>query len=127
LVRHAARHATPKQVQSLAIALADNKRSLGSPESFTATDMAFHMAIAEIPRSSIFTALNAALSTWLADQRMTSMRVKGSERHAFTDHERIYHAVAGHDVEAADRAMADHLTHVSEFYWVVKDRKKSRK
>jgi DNA-binding FadR family transcriptional regulator len=32
-------------------------------------------------------------------------------------HEKIYEAIAAHDAEAADAAMAAHLTMVSDAYW----------
>jgi GntR family transcriptional regulator, sialic acid-inducible nan operon repressor len=119
LARHAARHASPKEVERLEFALAQNKRAIGDPVLFAKTDMAFHDILAEIPRNPIFMALNAALSEWLMAQRMVGIRapVRGAVRHAYRGHEEVYEAVAAHDAEAADQAMTRHLETVSRYYW----------
>lgn len=119
LVRYAAQHASQKELSRLAVALAQNKRAMGDAAEFTKTDMAFHDILAEIPRNPIFTALNTALSEWLITQRTVPIRasIRGAVRRAYEGHEAIYEAVAAHDVEAADRAMVDHLKAVSEYYW----------
>jgi DNA-binding FadR family transcriptional regulator len=118
LARYAARHASPKELERLAFALAQNKKALGDAASFAKTDVAFHGILAEIPRNPIFTALNTALSEWLMEQRTVSMRapVRGAVRRAYEGHEEIYEAIAARDIEAADRAMANHLQTVSEYY-----------
>ena len=61
IARYAARHASPKEIDRLAVALAENKRALGDAARFATTDVAFHDVLATIPRNPIFTALNAAL------------------------------------------------------------------
>ena len=116
LARYAARHASAKEVERLAAALAANKIAIGT-SSFAKSDLAFHDILAEIPRNPIFTALNSALSEWLKQQRNVAIRIAGVARHAYKGHETIYKAIAGHDVERADKAMADHLQEVSRFYW----------
>ncbi|MGE0801719.1 MAG: FCD domain-containing protein [Lautropia sp.] len=117
IARYAARHATPKEIEQLGALLEENQRNLGDPAAFIRSDMAFHLALAEIPRNPILVALNNALSDWLQEQRESGMKVRGSIREAFADHQRIYEAVAAHDPEAADQAMAEHLARVSRFYW----------
>lgn len=119
LVRYAARHASPKEIDRLAVALAQNKKAIDSPPMFAKSDLAFHDILAEIPRNPIFTALNNALSAWLMAQRTVPIRasIRGAIRRAYEGHEEIYEAIAAHDVEAADQAMANHLKVVSEYYW----------
>jgi len=119
LARYAARHASPKELDRLAVALAQNRKAIDSPALFAKTDLAFHDLLAEIPRNPIFTALNTALAEWLMAQRMTGIRapIRGSIRSAYQGHEEVYDAIAAHDVEAADAAMAAHLKTVSEHYW----------
>src|SRR5882762_10049967 len=116
LARYAARHASPKEIERLAMALAQNKKAIGNPALFSKSDLAFHDILAEIPRNPIFVALNTALSEWLMAQRAVSIRapVRGVARRAYEGHEQIYEAIAAHDAEAADEAMATHLTMVSE-------------
>jgi DNA-binding FadR family transcriptional regulator len=119
LVRYAARHASPKEIDRLALALAQNKKAIGNPVLFSKTDLAFHDVLAEVPRNPLFTALNSALSEWLMAQRTVGIRapLRGVARRAYEGHEKIYAAIAAHDAEAADAAMADHLKLVSDAYW----------
>ena len=117
LARHAARHGTPKQIEKLELALAENRRAINDPGVFIATDMAFHLAIAEIAGNPIFVSLHEALGQWLVEQRTMGLRLRGSIRAVYKMHEAIYEAIAAHDCEAADRAMADHITQVARFYW----------
>ena len=117
LVRHAARHATPKQCERLALVLAENRKAIGDPVAFAETDMAFHLAIAAIPDNPIFVSLHGALSQWLLQQRLTGLKVQGSVRSAYRHHEAIYEAIAAHDVDGAEAAMADHLAKVARYFW----------
>lgn len=119
LARHAARHASPKEIDRLALALARNKRTLGDADAFARTDLAFHDILAEIPANPIFVALNRALSQWLMTQRTTVIGspIQGISRQAYQGHEEIYEAIAAHDPERADGAMANHLKTISKAYW----------
>jgi DNA-binding FadR family transcriptional regulator len=119
LARYAARYASPKEIERLAVALALNKKAIGDPGAFARTDFPFHDVLAEIPRNPIFVALNAALASWLKEQRAIGIRapIRGAMRTAYEGHEAIYTAIAAHDVDGAEKATADHLQTVSEFYW----------
>lgn len=119
LARYAARHASPKELDRLGVALAQNKKAIGDPVLFPKTDVAFHDVLAEIPRNPIFSALNTALSDWLREQRTVSIRtpIRGAVRRAYEGHQEVYEAIVAHDPEAADQAMASHLETVSEYYW----------
>jgi DNA-binding FadR family transcriptional regulator len=117
LVHYAARHASQKELDRLATALAKNKKSIGNTSEFARTDVAFHVILAEIPRNLIFTAVNAALSEWLVDKRTVSIRVpvRGAAGRAYEGHEKIYQAIECRDVEAADRMMAEHSKTVAKY------------
>jgi GntR family transcriptional regulator, sialic acid-inducible nan operon repressor len=119
LARYAAAYASPKEIERLALALALNKKAIGDPAAFEKTDFPFHDVLAEIPRNPIFVALNKALAVWLQEQRTMGIRIpiRGAMRTAYEGHEAIYTAIAAHDVEGADKATAEHLKTVSEFYW----------
>ena len=110
LARHAARHASPKEIDRLGVALLENRRAIGDIERFIDTDMAFHAILAEIPHHNILVAINAALSGWLHEQRAIGLRARGAERRAYKHHEAVFEAIAAHSPEDADRAMSDHLT-----------------
>ena len=123
LARHAARHASPKDIERLGVALLRNKKAIGDAGLFAQTDLAYHDILAEIPRNPIFTALNKSLSNWLLDQRTTVVggSVRGAARMAYRGHEEIYEAIVAHDPERADAAMADHLSKISDAFWKAKD------
>jgi len=119
LARYAAQHASQKELDRLALALAQNKKAIGDPEQSAKTDVAFHGVLAEIPRNPIFTALNNALSEWLLEQRTVVIRapIRGIMRRSYRGHEEIYETIAAHDAERAYEVMAEHLKTMSEAYW----------
>jgi len=67
----------------------------------------------------LFTALNSALSGWLMAQRTVGIRapVRSAIRNAYRGHVRVFEAIAAHDAEGADKAMAGHLDIVAKYYW----------
>src|SRR6266478_8197902 len=52
LARYAARHASPKELDRLAVALAQNKKAIGNAVLFAKTDLAFHDILAETSQPS---------------------------------------------------------------------------
>lgn len=118
LARYAARYASPKVIEALLVALIENKKAIGTPKLFVDTDKAFHDILVGIPHNPIFTALNRALGEWMQALRAVPSQasIKGAIQSAYDGHHDIYNAIAAHDVEAADRAMANHLKTGSEFY-----------
>lgn len=117
LARYAARHAAPKQVEKLALALIENKKAVGDIDAFARTDMAFHLVIAEMPNNPIFSSLHSALAEWLFQQRTTGLAIRGAARDAFRAHEDIFEAIAARNPDQAEDAMAHHLSQVSKYYW----------
>ena len=121
LGRHAATNANAGEIDAMRAALDANRRAIGDNVRFQQTDVAFHYLLAGIPRNPIFTALHAAMASWLLEQRQTSMRAKGADRAAYRAHARILDAVAARDVDAAETAMRAHLGQVEKFYWQVRN------
>jgi len=117
LARLAAQVATEADVVRLGAALAANRASLGDLQRFRDTDVAFHFAIAEIPRNPIFTSLHEAVVAWLTEQRTTSGRLAGAGEAAYAAHARILEAIAARDPTAAEQAMQEHLEAVAALYW----------
>jgi len=117
LARLAAQVATEADVVRLGAALAANRASLGDLQRFRDTDVAFHLAIAEIPRNPIFTSLHEAVVAWLTEQRTTSGRLPGAGEAACAAHARILEAIAARDPAAAEQAMQEHLEAVAALYW----------
>jgi GntR family transcriptional regulator, sialic acid-inducible nan operon repressor len=119
LARHAAQHASPKQIEKLRLALFKNEEAIGNPDLFAETDLGFHNVLAEIPDNPIFTALNASLASWLMSQRTVAIMVRTDNimAKAYEGHHDIYEAVVARDVARADAAMAAHLQAMSSAYW----------
>lgn len=119
LARYAARYASPKEVDKLARALNKNRLDIGNSKEFVKSDVEFHNIIAELPGNPIISALNKALSQWLMEQRVVSVKSpRGNvEINAYEGHRQIFEAIACHDVEAADRSMMEHLKTISDAYW----------
>ena len=71
------RSVRPKRTLSaLREALEANGRAIGNRPEFMRTDVAFHYAIAAIPRNPIFTSMYNAVVEWLTEQREISRRVR---------------------------------------------------
>ncbi|MBX6321812.1 MAG: transcriptional regulator NanR [Rhodospirillaceae bacterium] len=120
LARLAAQRATPEDLARLEAALEANRAAIGDREQFMRTDVAFHYAIATIPRNDIFTSVHNAVVEWLTEQRDISGRAPGAGEAAYAAHRRIYEAIAAHDPVAAEQAMQDHLDAVVKLYWRVR-------
>ena len=115
LARLAAERATPTDIAKLRRLLVENQAALPEPDAFIDSDVQFHLALAEISRNSIFTALHSALSEWLRGERASSIRAPGSPEAAYATHCRICDAVAAGDPDLAALEMRRHLEQVA-FY-----------
>jgi GntR family transcriptional repressor for pyruvate dehydrogenase complex len=116
LARYAAEHASPADLADLAAALENNRLSLADRRKFAETDVAFHYAIAIIPRNPIFTALHAAIFEWLKDQRTITLSEPGQIQTAYAAHVAIYDAICARDLDRAEREMRVHLEQVAAIY-----------
>src|SRR5919106_4606817 len=101
IVGYAAERANAADIRRLEEALEANRRALGDLSAFIETDIAFHLALAEIPGNPIFSALYAAIGRWLKEQRTTSAEARGSAESAYRAHKRIFDAVARRDAAGA--------------------------
>jgi GntR family transcriptional regulator, sialic acid-inducible nan operon repressor len=117
LARLAAQIASDEDIARLRAALEANRQTIGDHDRFQRTDVAFHYAIAQIPRNQIFTSLHEAVVAWLTEQRLTSGRMPGAGEAAYAAHARIYAAIAAHDAPGAELAMQEHLEAVAALYW----------
>jgi DNA-binding FadR family transcriptional regulator len=119
LARHAAESATEDDLRELKSALEANRLTIGDNERFQTSDVAFHYALAMIPRNPIFTALHAAFAEWLVKQRRITLSVGGQNEIAYQAHEAIYGAIARRDPDTAEQVMRAHLQQVAKSYWAV--------
>lgn len=124
LAEEAARVAAPSDVLALERALAANHAAIGDDVRFMRSDVAFHFAIATIPRNPIYVALHEAIVEWLVDQRSVSLRRAGTDLLAYESHRAIFAAIAARDPAAAGAAMRRHLAEIADRYWKVKESEK---
>jgi GntR family transcriptional regulator, sialic acid-inducible nan operon repressor len=117
LARAAARSATDEQIAALGEALARNEAAIGDRQHFIETDIAFHLVIAEMTGNPAFSALHAAMSGWLTQQRVVTLKAEGQDQIAFAAHKAIYSAIAVHDPDGAEAAMTEHLRQLSDMFW----------
>jgi DNA-binding FadR family transcriptional regulator len=120
LAEEAARLATRDDVIALERALKANRDAIGDDERFMRTDVAFHFAVATIPRNPIYVALHQAIVEWLVDQRSVSLRRAGTDKSAYKSHQAIFEAIESRDPAAAGEAMRQHLDEIANRYWKVK-------
>ena len=116
LARQAAQRADSHSVAAIAAALEANSAA-GDGETFVATDIAFHTAIAQACGNSTYLAVNAAFSEWLHEQRTISARAGVTREQAVAQHRTVYEAIARRDPRAAEDAMEAHLATVAAYYW----------
>lgn len=116
LARNAALLATDEDIANLRAALEEN-RVAATQDEFSRTDMMFHYTLARISHNQIFTALNSALTEWLAEQRQISAMSGVTFADVYVQHEAIFLAIAERDPIRAQDAMELHLTSVAKNYW----------
>jgi DNA-binding FadR family transcriptional regulator len=121
IAEEAARLATAEDIAALEAALAANQNAIGDDGRFMRTDVAFHFAIATIPRNPIYVSLNEAIVEWLVDQRRVSLRRQGTDHLAFEAHRQIFEAIRRRDATAANQEMRRHLDEITKRYWKVKE------
>ena len=121
LCRVAAQTATEQDLAVLKQALDENKATIGEPEAFVRTDVAFHYAIAAISRSSIVISVHDAVVDWLMEQRSTALQGTDVSERAYEAHAAIYDAIAAGDAAKAEDAMQAHLAEIVDVYWDVLD------
>jgi GntR family transcriptional regulator, sialic acid-inducible nan operon repressor len=125
LAEEAARFAARGDVLALERALQANKQAIGDLVRFQQTDVAFHLAIASIPRNPIYLALHAAIAEWLNEQRSVSLRQLGVDEVAYASHRTIFEAIKEKEPDSARKAMRSHLEQISELYWKIREGKES--
>jgi GntR family transcriptional repressor for pyruvate dehydrogenase complex len=121
LAEEAARLAAAEDIAALEAALAANHVAIGDDVRFMRTDVAFHFAIATIPRNPIYVALHEAIVEWLVDQRRVALRRQGTDHLAFESHRQIFEAIRRRDAAAASQEMRRHLDEIAKLYWKVKE------
>jgi DNA-binding FadR family transcriptional regulator len=73
---------------------------------FEDSDVAFHYAIATIPKNSIYVVMRRVIIDWLVDQRRVTLSCPDQNRVAFDSHVAIFEAIKAHDPELGALACA---------------------
>jgi DNA-binding FadR family transcriptional regulator len=121
MVKMAAQSASDSDIDRLRETLERQRDAQEVPAEFVKGDMAFHTAIAALCGNSVCVVLSEAMLDWLFNFRRDLLRLPGSEVITLAEHERLLQTISAHDVEAAEKAMLDHLTRASERYRILED------
>jgi GntR family transcriptional regulator, sialic acid-inducible nan operon repressor len=120
LARDAAARAGEDDISALRAALDANGESIGDVRRFEQTDVAFHYAIATIPKNPIYAVMHQAIIEWLMEQRHITLSYPGQNRIAYAAHVAIFEAIAARNPELAAAVMREHLEQVARLYWQVR-------
>lgn len=116
MAREAASRAGEAEIVALRDLIEQQRAALGDAESFIASDMAFHAAIAAISGNPIFTAVSEAMLGWLKRFHTELLIWSGKEQFTLAEHETIVAAIARRDVDGAELAMEHHLSRSAGLY-----------
>jgi GntR family transcriptional regulator, sialic acid-inducible nan operon repressor len=120
LARDAAARAGEDDISALRAALDANRESIGDISRFEQTDVAFHYAIATIPKNPIYAVMHQAIIEWLMEQRHITLSYPGQNRIAYAAHSAIFEEIAARNPERAAAVMREHLEQVARLYWQVR-------
>lgn len=116
MVREAAAKAGAEDVARLRATIEEQRTLLGKVDEFMAADMRFHTQIAALSGNPIFISVSEAMLGWLKSYHTELLVWSGKENHTLAEHTEIVDAIAAHDAEAAEAAMARHLRRSSGLY-----------
>jgi GntR family transcriptional regulator, transcriptional repressor for pyruvate dehydrogenase complex len=113
----AAECATPEQIAALAEEVAGLFASMDDPQRFLVHDIAFHRRVAAASGNPIVAAVVEMVAALYYEQRRTTAGQASDRdlRDAAESHREIYKAIKGRKVEAARRAMNEHLLRASAY------------
>jgi len=112
--RLAARHSTLEDKAAILGACAAMRAAVGDPEAAVRADISFHTAILGATHNAILLAFSPALSAMLSAFFQISIQNPDVFPGNLPAHERVAHAIAAGDVEAAHAAMLCVLTYTED-------------
>jgi GntR family transcriptional repressor for pyruvate dehydrogenase complex len=109
----AADRATPEDIAKIDDAIARFENECSDLEASVQIDLEFHRAVATATHNELFLVLHDSIGEMLVEVRRRNLARGRTERRLVVEmHRRIRDGIATHDIEAAQRAMRDHLGHV---------------
>jgi DNA-binding GntR family transcriptional regulator len=114
--RHAARHATPQDVEDLRAILADMRARLDAGDLLGASDRnaVLHARLLALAHHRTVDRLVLTLKGQLVRFQYRTILVPGRSERSFGEHTAIVDAIATGDPDAAEAAMRRHLGHVAD-------------
>ncbi|EOV9525396.1 FadR/GntR family transcriptional regulator [Bacillus cytotoxicus] len=116
-VRAAAAKRTEDNLQNMRHWLDEMEKGIGDEKAGEKADFHFHMAIAEASHNKILLELMNHVSEMIAETIGESRRIilygeQTTAERLLEEHQAIYEAVLGQDIDSAQQAMLNHLTNV---------------
>ncbi|MFB9127560.1 FCD domain-containing protein [Paraburkholderia dipogonis] len=105
----AANLATEKDIDHLRGILDEMKAARDNPIAFSAADMAFHVAIAEMTKNPITVSIVKSLLDWLMTRYRELVRAPGLEEVTIAEHETVFEAIKRRDSNAAASEILRHI------------------
>ncbi len=106
---NAALNTTEDEVRKLEALLAKMKASIGNPEQVAATDIAFHLGIAEASCNELIFDLLTLIRSQLEQGLMKVSAFPGASEIAYNEHVLILNAIRARDPESAKALMRVHI------------------
>jgi GntR family transcriptional repressor for pyruvate dehydrogenase complex len=110
----AAERATPEEISEMERILDEQAREVAAGRTGLAQDAQFHAAMGAAAHNRAITRITHAIMDLLTQSREESLNTPGRATRSHEDHRRILDAVHRRDVEAARRAMLEHIEAVEE-------------
>lgn len=114
LAAMAARNANDEALVRLSLKVDELNRKLDSPDEYSAVDLAFHDAIAEMSAIGLAQDFFKVINEPLIVSRNLTNRIPGGLEHAHRDHMDIFSRIRDRDEEGAREAMRRHICWAEE-------------
>ena len=105
----AARNATPEDIEKIEETVRELEQNISHVEDFVRADIRFHSLLAEASQNPLLPMLLVPISEPLHDLSSRASSLPGAQQDALRHHRNILSCIKKHDVQAARRAMRDHL------------------
>lgn len=109
LARLAAKNATDEDLSKMMTAIEETENDLDSAENYLASNLAFHIAVAEAARNKVLFAMMHS-TIQLMDRAINKIAInRDLISSAVAGHRKIYEAISRRDGQAAEAALIEHV------------------